>query len=781
MVEGNDSESADDYEGNDADDATADDYIREDQESTADEVFFTLLPSLLKKKLKSQSVNCVCSTQAQQKSGRHEEIVRESREQGDSRDFEGASDQQSFQNKYRYKTAQEKSGRQEEMVRESREQGDSGYFGGSSDQHSSQDKYRYKTFSEDNLGSHAESVERSRPEQTDLNAENEKDYPAEKQQLIRNPQHIDANNIHLNELYSHSNVNQKKLPQSDLSLSERSVNTNPDIQYGELLFKMKTAQASRQQNNLVDEAGIPSRLIKQYNLMHSKNSEQENENTFNYERDRRHAPNIKDTDSTRSPNDKEETNLTNENSENAILRNIKKISEQDLEELLNSLPEDKKALLKKIMDKREITKKAGAIDENSYLEGGQADTSKLEGGYSVYFTESSMTSDTSETSKQPESSDSISSKIPDSESGSKESGSKSEIITNTEIKNDEPAIEKESEITETGSKNDVNINSSSEEFCKTENKRETNNKELTNEKISLEDSKIQEYQLEAKDSNDYLGNQDDLIEDSRIFSENENWANEPQESNERAKKREISQNDPLVLQECVKSLGESFPAANSYEDNILESEMAPLIRVKRTEKEHQKSKHDSLPTSNDNAHFSPGVEGEDCESEEKSELHDYGVFNRASNSVRKYQGGKSNTDSLLGSSDIACHLSQFSKRNLQLHPPVVSETQEKDKTSLGSDTDTVLSGIEGVDENLMYSSGLLGKRSLESSDIKSDKTNINRSGRTAGPINVDDVSDNSINVCQYQNDEAFGPVALNSEGDLSRYKRVRQVEQDSQK
>ncbi|CAH2266963.1 jg6664 [Pararge aegeria aegeria] len=696
LVQGNDSDSAEaEYEGND--DTAAEDYLREDQESTMDE----------------------------HKSGRHEEVLREPHEQADSTDSEVAPDRQ--------------------------------------------DKYKYEIFSANDSGCRKE---RQRHGTTDFKNENEKDYSSEKQHPRNSPQIEEAGNKVRSEIYSRSDINQMKRPQSDSSLNGRSANTNPE--YGEMLFEMKPAQTDRQ-NNLAEEAGAQSRMLKRY--MHLKNREQESVNPLNYDRDRRHAQNVEEkliTDSTRTPNEKEEINITNESSENAIFKNIKKLSEQDLEELLNSLPDDKKALLKKIMDKREITKKAGAVDESNYLEGSQADTSKLEGGYSVYCnTESSVTSDTPETSKQPENSESLSSKTPDNESGSKGSGSKSEIINNSNMKIDEPVILKEN--SNTGLKNDANIYSDAEEIFKNENKRETNNKDLTNDKAYIDDSKIQDYQIEGKDSHEFLLNQEDLS------SENEDWLNEPQESNTHVEtvKRAISGKDSSAIQDSIKSLKDSFPASNTYEDNNVELEMVPLKRVKRTEKEHQIKKRDLSVLSHANVHFSPEIQSENSENDEKTEFEDYGGLDRESNLVRNDQEVNSYKD-VLGNGETQYRSSQFGNRNSVLYPAILSETQKKNKVSLGSDTDSILSGIEGVDDNLMYNSGLRGKRTLESSYSNAEKINLNRSGRTAGPMNVDVVSDNSINVSKYQ-DDGFGPVAVNSEEDVNRFKRIRQTKQDSLK
>lgn len=608
----------------------------------------------------------------------------------------------------------------------------------------------------------------------DLNNENEKDYLSEKGHS-RNYQHVDEAP---DKFYSRSSVNQMKRQQSDSSLNGRSIITNPE--YGELLFKIKPDQINRNQKNIAEEADEQTSAVKQsYNNLHSKIRNQEIAKTFNYDRDRRHAQNVEDKpDSTRViPNDKEELDSTNEGSENAIIKTIKQLSEGDLEELLNSLPEDKKAILKKIMDKREITKKAGAVEESSDLEGGQVDTSKLGGDSEDNNTESAMTSDTTETNKQKENGDNLSSKNPDIESDSKGSGSKSEIVAQADIKNDNPAIEKEGESSNISLKDDINVNFKADNY-KNGNKREINIQGMSDEKISLGDSKISGFQLEAKDSNDYLENQED------VCSENEDWSDtlqsEPKENYAHSEtKREIVQNDPLAVPDNEineKSLEDSFPAINSYEDNSLDSNMAPLIRVKRTEKNHHIKKRDSAHFSNVNVQFSPEAESDNYENE-KSESEEYGILDHASKLRNNQQIGKVSKMTVCGSGGPKRLISRVDNNYSELHPAILSESQNIDKMSLGSDTDSVLSGVEGADDNIMYNGQLRGKRTPENSDGTAVNMNLNRSGRTAGPLNVNVVSENSIDVSQYHDDEAFGPLVRNSEEDVTRIKRVRQVKQ----
>ncbi|OWR52652.1 hypothetical protein KGM_208403 [Danaus plexippus plexippus] len=458
-------------------------------------------------------------------------------------------------------------------------------------------------------------------------------------------------------------------------------------------------------------------------------------------RNRRQAPNAEVTDNNSTPSQKQDIDSKGD-SESSIIKNIKKLSEQDLEELLNSLPEDKKNILKKIMEKREITKKAGAVEEN-YLEGGQSDTSKNEGGFLL---DSSTTSeppfssstDTTDISKHTDIGDAESTKTSENENESGKLQDKSLFINSKE-----PNLNVGYVISDDNLKD--------EEPVKSENKREIVQAEYSNDNENGADN------VENADLKD-----ESCIENDELL---------PQKGDKiktNANKREVSDENPSELNGSIQSLEESFSSDTTGES------LSPLIRVKRTEKDHSCNKRDSNNLSNMKVPFSPAVESGGSENDERSEIEDYGILDRSSN----YERSEENNN---GQEKVFHETPEIYGRDLKFNPIEHSGKDmnaETGKACLGSDTDSVLSGVEGIDDNLMYNSGLRNKRTEVSSDLDdSHQVQLNRNGRTAGSLDDSNnaVTDNSINVHNYGEEEAFGPISRNYEGDNSRFKRIRQI------
>ncbi|CAG9564001.1 unnamed protein product [Danaus chrysippus] len=458
-------------------------------------------------------------------------------------------------------------------------------------------------------------------------------------------------------------------------------------------------------------------------------------------RNRRQAPNAEVTDNNSTPSQKQDID-TKGDSESSIIKNIKKLSEQDLEELLNSLPEDKKNILKKIMEKREITKKAGAVEEN-YLEGGQSDTSKNEGGFLL---DSSTTSeppfssstDTTDISKHTDIGEVENTKSSESENESGKPQDKSLFINSKETNLNVGYVNSEDNVKE-------------EESVKSENKREIVTAEYSNENENAADN------VENADLKDEL-----CVENDELMSQ------KGDELKTNTNKREVSDENPSELNGSIQSLEESFSSDTTGES------LSPLIRVKRTEKDHSCNKRDANSLSNMKVPFSPGVESGGSDNDERSEMEDYGILDRSSN----YERSEDNSN---GQDKVAHENPEIYGRDLKFNPIEHSGKDinaETGKACLGSDTDSVLSGVEGIDDNLMYNSGMRNKRTEVISDLdNSHEVQLNRNGRTAGSL--DDlnnaVSDNSINVHNYREEEAFGPISRNYEGDNSRFKRIRQI------
>ncbi|XP_046969993.1 putative uncharacterized protein DDB_G0282133 [Vanessa cardui] len=379
------------------------------------------------------------------------------------------------------------------------------------------------------------------------------------------------------------------------NVDERSTHLGSDYS-GELLFKKVNEQFQKDNGGYKVEENEQSTIKKQYgNNRPVEKKDAKNYDYFMYsDRNRRQVQGFEEKPVTDLKSIKNENNDLNVANENTILKNIKKLSDQDLENLMNSLPEDKKALLRKIMDKREITKKAGAIEDNNYLD--QSDTSKIEGSYSV----SSLSSNslTTEINKNVESSEGLNTKNSDTENETGKLGSKSDEKGETSTTEDL--------LENTDSALEGNINSNTKEIVKTDNKREIDRRDLNNKNIPFDDSLV----LDTKNSND-----SPIDKES---SEDEDWL-EPKSEEFNAEQREVSQSDPSDISASVEKLEDSFPNANSYGD--IESSLEPLVRIKRKELHHKVKKRDLPYMTNDNLSFIRDLENEESGNDERSEFN----------------------------------------------------------------------------------------------------------------------------------------------------------------
>ncbi|XP_047536293.1 EH domain-containing and endocytosis protein 1-like isoform X1 [Vanessa atalanta] len=400
------------------------------------------------------------------------------------------------------------------------------------------------------------------------------------------------------------------------NVDERSTHLGSDYS-GELLFKKVNEQFQKDNNGYKADDNDQSNMKKQYGDKRPiEKKDAKNYDYFIYsDRNRRQVQSFEEKPVTDLKSIKNENNDLNVANENTILKNIKKLSDQDLENLMNSLPEDKKALLRKIMDKREITKKAGAIEDNNYLD--QSDTSKIEGSYSV----SSLSSNslTTETNKHVDNSEGLNTKISDTESETGKLGSKSEE------KGETSTTEDLLENTDSALKEEGNINCNTKETIKSDNKREINREDITNKNIPFDDSLV----LDTKNSND-----SPIDKES---SEDEDWL-EPKSEEFNAEQREVSQSDPSDISASVEKLEDSFPNANAYGD--IESSLEPLVRIKRKELHHKVKKRDLPYMTNDNLSFITDFETEESGNDERSELNQKESFFGQSDFVKKNVGGK---------------------------------------------------------------------------------------------------------------------------------------------
>lgn len=534
-------------------------------------------------------------------------------------------------------------------------------------------------------------------------------------------------------------------------------------------------------NNEVADSSEQSRHFKQYyNTMQSEHKSMLGDK--NYEignRDRRQAEAGDNINLSSSSTEKEmmSADISNEEDEAAIRRHIKKLSGEELEELLNSLSDDKKALLNKIIDndrnsydvnKREITKKAGAVEENSYIDGGLSEISKVQGGTSIDVnTESavSQSSDVDNTKQeiQTESGD-ISTKTADS-TRAETCESKADLLRESSDVTGNGKLE--------GGAYDTNEASSSVQ-SKTENKRETNLDYSKNPDGSFDDTQLSENYFNTKDGDDSFDSQDHFCSQEDDMSQLIDEEAQLHNNNERQYKREAldSQAD---LDDSIKSLEESFPNSNGEENGqYFESNMAPLVRVKRKDDNLIVKKRAAAVLPDAKVAFFPyKAENEDEDTDEGSEFDDEGFYDRTSNYAKN--NANKPADKTAIKYGVRSPQSKLSNTNVEDDSKADDSTHDKvDTMSLGSDTDSVLSGVEGVDDNLMYNSGARNRRTAEDSDGQDRPLRS-----TPSPGDAVKHPDSFVNVPNYQESDAFGSLPRNYEGELSRYKRIRRVKPSS--
>lgn len=528
------------------------------------------------------------------------------------------------------------------------------------------------------------------------------------------------------------------------------------------------------------------------------------EDQYNFNRDRREIDSKSRYDDnaivvTNDANENESLlKPSTENEEAAIKRHVKKLSSKELEELLASLSDDKRELLKKIIsddaefsidniNKREITKKSGAAasDDNSFLEGVQLEVSKLQEGTSSEDSagDSQQSTESTQNSKQTETTELT-------ESVAKYSSPSSNFVTSDKV----DLREHIDDLKQDKSKNDASLadsnkdqaNMDDQSSMKTEIKREAKIGDLNDADVPFDEGKLLDNNFDDQElSNDQGYNmcaQDD--EFSEVMDD------DSQDSQLRNVNGNSLKREAVDLSESMKSLEESFPNSNVYDDADLYAGtmLAPLVRVKRRNTElAMKKRAVALSPEANVAYFPYRAENDDEDNDEGNEFDDDGFFDRTSNLAKSNLKAKVQEDSPLDIGTLK-HLKPISKcskatnvirsKNLQI------DNMESDTMSLGSDTDGVISGVEGVDDNLMYNSASRNKRSEESkADEPVDDTepSINRLMRST-PLMDDEIqtaSEHLISaaVANYQENDAFGSLPRNYEGELARYKRIRRVKQ----
>ncbi|CAK1551431.1 unnamed protein product [Leptosia nina] len=491
--------------------------------------------------------------------------------------------------------------------------------------------------------------------------------------------------------------------------------------------------------------------IRYYNQIQGNVFQKRKPNNINTNRDRREISNDHvEKDITNDKNNafkKDEAESTKEDNVSAIKRNIKKLSREELEDLLNSLSEDKKALLNKIIgnkiasdsvNKREITKKAGAVEDNNCMDGGQSDFNKMDSLQSMDSISSvSQHMDTTETMRQTDGSGVSKTKNSESDSTSSKSEGKDELVDENLRLNPDSGQGVTAQILET--KENVGRDS-----LKSENKRETNMDDVPQDKSESnnEPSEYSHYDNLYKDVNwDKDDNWSELMKDETELHQSYNNQH----------KRDL---DYYANSADVKSLEDSFPNYESVDSKSPGSQMAPLVRVKRTNSNIVKRAPGHC--SDMKVPFFPGAINDDADDNEKDEFDDGAVFENS------YSHEKVGKEKQVSNNEVGPVL-----RN---RPKITS----CDMANIGSDTDNILSNIEEVDNNLMYNNNAIRKKRF------SNDANLNNEDNslpeTVLPNNEDYVSDLSLknNKVHYQENDAFGAIP-HSENELSRSKRIRRL------
>lgn len=409
-----------------------------------------------------------------------------------------------------------------------------------------------------------------------------------------------------------------------------------------------------------------------------------------------------------------------ENEKSAIKKHIQRLSNTELEELLNSLNEEKRALLKQIIDddninnavgdginKREITKKAGAVEDNNLIEEVQSNANKLQSSIPAadINTESTKScyTDTSTLKTKTENSEQTDESPTKSYERNPESENKSDLTSRSyEINQEMLDNNIESGVSDNDGQNKADETNKQEMAVKSEAKRETNFNNENDFDASLEDPKLSE--------NDYYNDKNEhdssLNEEYNICPEYKKVAqineNELQSNIDKSYKREIAEKVKDMF-DSVKALEESFP--NTETIDVSSSNTGPLIRVKRTDSsKHNKTKRLTEIMPNRKIGYYPHKTDNLYEDYEEGSEFDTDIFYDRTSNLKSED--KDNNDASNN------NLKTRQDKNLMSESLIkINENNEKGTVELGSDNDSVLSGVEGVDENLMFSSNLRKRRS----------------------------------------------------------------------
>lgn len=552
-----------------------------------------------------------------------------------------------------------------------------------------------------------------------------------------------------------------KMPDLPTNYEKISVNTNTnDAPYSDP-SRVKMA-------NLKYTDSLGNNL--QRSSLESKNPQNNNNDESNY-RGRRDAQNAnkEGTEVSSSTRYEDDSNIKNDDEESTIKKHVKRLSEDELDDLLKSLSDSKRELLKRIMDsdlmnsadtlmKRDITKKAGAVEENNLNENEHIDSNKI----------------LSETSETPESisETTITEKINDKKDTNKQDmqDMQNENVDSTSSKNVDTSSNTASDTVINKMTPSESVTESDKIVSQIKEKREAYN---VNEQQSYSSFGTSS----NSDKNDVQKNDEDYFcPQVQEYSNLMDYEPQIQQNNEFIKKREAAFDSSDQKSDSLKSLEESFPNSNSYEDSAMN--MAPLVRVKRKDILLKKRSAALVPDAKI-SYFPYRAENDDEDNDEGNEFDDDGFYDRTSNLAKNAEEKSALDNDVNTNSDKMKNSAQNVKSDKNPSSLYAAKDHSSDNVmvSLGSDTDNVLSGMEGVDDNLMFSSGSRSRRSSKCNTLGSIiPTTTSLEKKQDGSLQS---LDNKINYPLYQENDAFGPLQTNYEENVGRYKRIRNVEKDS--
>lgn len=501
-------------------------------------------------------------------------------------------------------------------------------------------------------------------------------------------------------------ISANKLNEKDF-LSNKSNKKQVYVQSQDSLFDVNSNV-----NNIDERKYDTTEVQNPADLADSENFVDENYDNSQYflNRDIRQVTDTPQQSDTTGFDNNEFGNIVAEDEETAIKRYIKKLSKDELKELKDSLSDDKKILLKNFIEKidsSQISNEAIHKREITKKDGAVDETNLMDSELTNSLRNEGVTSD-SEVSSESSVSQNTKNKeteqtVPDSESSM------------TTLKNFES----------TGSENKSIITNDTEKV-NLKNKRDINSVVFSEmqkpmyESQSMKNSKQNWQELSNEKDYDYSPD-----EDLSHFASDESQ----KQHNFQNKKRDVNSEYQADFCNSIKNLEDSFPNSNTIDGSIAYS--GPLIRVKRHNSNQvvKKRPAEVLPAAKV-SYFTYESQNDNEDNDESNEFDNEGFYGRNSN---------------------------FAKENQP------NENLSDDKTSLGSDSDNVLSGVEDTDDNLMFSSSLRDKR-IARDDNATDKQ-------------LKSSTEYSLSQLNYQENDAFGPLPRNYEGDLGRYKRIRRLQQ----